>query len=170
MAPGGPEGSAQADLGASFEDRDDHDVGHPHRSYKERDGAEAQEETVECALGVGLGDESRRRLGDVHLAGVLRIGGGAEQAVDRVDVAGLGAHVDGGGVSVEAEIALGGREPDQDRGVDGRGEHGGFQDAGYVEPHVVDPDALAGEDPVDARVVGRPPPRGRRRALGRWRR
>ena len=78
----------------------------------------------------------------------------AEQVVDGVDVAGLGAHVDGGGVAVEAEVVLGGREADEDRGVDVGGEHGGVQDAGYVEPHVVEPDPLAGEDPVDPEALG----------------
>ena len=71
VAFGGAEGAAQPDLGASFEDRDDHDVGHPDRSDEEGHGAEAQEEAVEGALGVGLGDEGGRGLGDVDLAGVL---------------------------------------------------------------------------------------------------
>jgi hypothetical protein len=49
--------------------------------------AEAQEEAVEGALGVGLGDEGGRGLGDVDLARVLGVGGGAEQVVDGVDLA-----------------------------------------------------------------------------------
>ncbi len=63
VALGGAEGSAKPDFGASFEDRDDHDVGHPDRSDQEGNGAEAQEEAVEGALGVGLGDESATRVG-----------------------------------------------------------------------------------------------------------
>jgi hypothetical protein len=39
------------------------------------------------------------------------VGGGGEQVVDGVDLAGLGAHVDGGGVPVEAEVVLGGGKP-----------------------------------------------------------
>ena len=102
VAFGGAEGAAQSDLGSPFENRDDHDVGHPDRPHKQRNGAETQEEAVEGALGVGLGDKSGRRLGDVDLVGVLRVGGGGEEVVDGVDVAGLGAHVDGGGMAVEA--------------------------------------------------------------------
>ena len=30
----------------------------------------------------------------------------------------------------------------------------GLQDAGHVEPHVVGPDPLAGEDPVDPETLG----------------
>ena len=105
VASGGPKRAAQPDLGAALEDRDDHDVGHPDRPDEERHGAETQEEAVEGTLGVGSGDEGGRGLGDVDLAGVLRVGGGTEQVVDGVDVGGLGAHVDGGRVAVEAEIA-----------------------------------------------------------------
>ena len=71
VALGGAEGAAQPDLGAAFEDGDDHDVGHPDRPDQEGHRAEAQEEAVEGALGVGLGDEGGRGLGDVHLARVL---------------------------------------------------------------------------------------------------
>ena len=154
VASGGPEGAAQPDLGSAFEDRDDHDVGHPDRSDEEGDGAETQEEAVEGALGVGLGDEGGRGLGDVDLAWVLRVGGGGEQVVDGVDLAGLGAHVDGGGVTVEAQVVLGGREADEDRGVDFGGQDGRLQDAGHVEPHVVGPDPLTGKDPVDPETLG----------------
>ena len=154
VAFGGPEGAAQSDLGAAFEDGDDHDVGHPDRADEQGDGAEAQEEVVEGALGVGLGDQGGRGLADVDLAGVLGVGGGGEQVVDGVDLVGLGAHVDGGGVAVEAEVVLGGGEADEDGGVDVGGEDGGVQDAGDVEPQVVEPDPLAGVDPVDPEALG----------------
>ena len=85
VAFGGAERAAQPDLGAAFEDGDDHDVGDADCADEERDGAEAQEEAVEGALGVGLGDEGGRGLADVDLAGVLRVGGGGEQVVDGVD-------------------------------------------------------------------------------------
>jgi hypothetical protein len=52
-----------------------------------------------------LGGERGRRLGDVDLARVFRVGLGGEQAVGGFDV-------DGGGVAVEAEVFLGGRVAD----------------------------------------------------------
>ena len=167
VAFGGAERAPQSDLGSSFEDGDDHDVGHPDRPDQERHRAETQEEVVEGALGVGLGDKGGRRLGHVDLAGVLRVGGGGQQVVDRVDLAGLGAHVDGRGMAVEAEVVLGGGEADEDRGVDVGGEHGRVQDAGHVEPHVVEPDPLAGVDPVDPEALGGRRAEYSRRALGR---
>ena len=80
---GGAEGAAQPDLGAAFEDRDDHDVGHADRADQEGNGAEAEEQAVEGTLGVGLGDQSGGGLADVDLAGVLGVGGGGQEAVDR---------------------------------------------------------------------------------------
>ena len=65
---GGPEGAAQPDLGAAFEDRDDHDVRDADRADEEGDGTEAEEQAVEGALGVGSGDEGVGRLADVDLA------------------------------------------------------------------------------------------------------
>ena len=59
-----------------------------------------------------------RRLGHVDLAWVLRVGGGAEEVVDGVDVGGPGPHVDAGRVAVEAQVVLRGREADEDRRVD----------------------------------------------------
>src|ERR1022692_3113181 len=50
-------------LGAAFEHRDDHDVGHPDRADQQRDGAQSEEQGVERALGVGLGGERVRGLG-----------------------------------------------------------------------------------------------------------
>ena len=66
----------------------------------------------------------------------------------------LGAEVDGGGVAVEAQVGLCRGVADQDGGVDGGGEHGGFEDAGDVEPLAADPDPLAGVDAVDAEPLG----------------
>src|ERR1700684_143890 len=45
--------------------------------------------------------------------------GGGGEVVDCVDLVGLGTHVDGGGMSVEAQVVRGGGEPDEDGGVDG---------------------------------------------------
>jgi hypothetical protein len=53
---GGAECAAEADFGATFEDGDDHDVGHSYRADEEGDGAEAQEEVVEGALRFGSSD------------------------------------------------------------------------------------------------------------------
>ena len=66
----------------------------------------------------------------------------------------LGAEVDGRGVSVEAEVFLGGGVADNDGGVDGGGEHGRFEDAGEVEPLAADPDPFARVDVVDAEQLG----------------
>ena len=100
----------------------------PMRADQQRDRAQAEEQGVERALGVGLGGERVRGLGDADLARVFRAGLRAEQAVD---VGGDGlvvwgrADVDLRGVAVEAEIVLGGGEADQDRGVDLGGVGGG---------------------------------------------
>jgi hypothetical protein len=53
-------------------------------------------------------------------------------------------------VAVGAEVGFRRRVADQDRGVDVGGEHGGVEDARDVEPLAAEPDALPGEDPVDA--------------------
>ena len=80
---GGAQGAAQPDLGSSFEDGDDHDVGHPDRADEQGDGAEAEEEVVEGALGVGLGHQRGGGLGHVDFAGVLRVGGRGQEVLDR---------------------------------------------------------------------------------------
>ena len=74
LAAGGAQGAAQPDLGAAFQDGDDHDVGDPDRADQQRDRAQAEEQGVEGALGVGLGGERVRRLGDVDLVRVFRVG------------------------------------------------------------------------------------------------
>jgi hypothetical protein len=57
-------------------------------------------------------------LADVDFARVLWVGGGGEHIVDGVHR----TRVDGGGMPVEAQVAFGGRETDEDRAVDVRGE------------------------------------------------
>ena len=89
LAPGGAQGAAQPDLLAAFQHGDDHDVGHADRADQQRDRAQAEEQGVERALGVGLGGQGVRGLGDVDLAGVLRVGLGGEQVVDPVVAAWL---------------------------------------------------------------------------------
>src|SRR5262249_42973430 len=48
---GGAEGTAQADLGAAFQDGDDHDVGDPDAADQQGHRAEAEEQAVERAFG-----------------------------------------------------------------------------------------------------------------------
>src|SRR6202034_2661987 len=159
LASGGPEGPAQPDLAAAFQHGDHHDVRDPHGTDQQRDRAQAEEQGVERAGGVELGGQRGRGLGHLHLVGVLRVGLVGEQVVHGVDLAGLGADVDGGRVPVEAQVGLGGLIPDQDRGVDLGGQDVGLEDPGDVEPHAAgaglgDPDLLAGPDPVNAQVRG----------------
>src|SRR5215469_5342846 len=154
VAFGGAEGAAQPYLGAAFEDGDDHDVGHPDGADQQRDRAEAEEQAVEGALRVGLGDEGGGGLADADLAGVFGVGSRRQQRLDGADLAGCGADVDGGGVTAEVQVVLGGGEPDQDRGVETGGEDGGFEDPGQVEPLAAEPDPLAGPDAVDAEALG----------------
>jgi PD-(D/E)XK nuclease superfamily len=148
-----PEGSAQSDLGTSFEDRDDHDVGHPDGTDEEGDGTEAQEEIVEGTLGVGLGNKSGRGLANVDLVGGLWVGGCRKHGMDCVYLICQGTHVDGGGVAVKAEVSLGGGEPNQHGAVDRRSQDGRLQDACHVEPLAAHPDPLARKCAVDPEAL-----------------
>ena len=57
VALGGAERAAQPDLGAALEHGDEHDVGDADGADEQGDGAEAEEQAVERALGGGAGDE-----------------------------------------------------------------------------------------------------------------
>ncbi len=57
-------------------------------------------------------------------------------------------------MTVEAQVLLCGGVADEDGRVDVRGEHGGSEDAGEIEPLAVHPDALARVDVVDAEQLG----------------
>src|SRR5580658_1960680 len=158
LAAGGAQCPAQSDLMAAVEHRDDHDVGHPDRADQQRDRAQAEEQGVERALGVGLGGERVRGLGDGDLAGVFRVGLRAEQAVDGGGdslVVRDGADVDLRRVAVEVQVLLSRGEADQDRRVDLGGIGVGVEDAGHIEPLAadlaVDPDPHPGPDPVYAK-------------------
>ena len=83
MAFGGAEAAAQSDLGAAFEDADEHDVGDADGADEQGDGAEAEEQAVQRAFGVGLGDQRVGGLGDVDLVGVFGVGGGGEHSRGR---------------------------------------------------------------------------------------
>src|SRR3972149_2975470 len=76
VAPGGAEGAAEADLGATLENADEHDVGDTHRADEEGDGAEAEEEAVEGAFGFGTGFQRGRRPADGDFAGGCGVGRG----------------------------------------------------------------------------------------------
>ena len=106
MAPGGAEGAAESDLRAALEHGDDHDVRDADRADQQGDGAEAEEQAVQRALGVRLGHQGVGGLADVDLAGVLRVGGRGQEVVHCGDPAVSGAEVDRWlGVAVEAEVA-----------------------------------------------------------------
>ena len=155
LAAGGAQRAAQPDLGAAFQHRDDHDVGHPDRANQQRDRAQAEEQGVERALGVGLGGQRGGGLGDADLAGVFRVGLRAEQVVHR---GGGGRGIDGADVDlrrvpVEVQVLSRGREADQDRRVDLRRHRRRVEDAGHVEPLAAGPDPHPGPDPVDAQQL-----------------
>ena len=150
-----PRAAAEPDLGAAFEHGDDHDVGDADGADEQGDRAEAEEQAVEGAFGVGLGDERVRGLGDVDLVRLFRVGGGGEQVVDGVDLVGAvraGRSVDGCPSKPRYFRAAG--YPIEHRGVDFGGEHGGVEDADEVEPLPADPDPLARVDAVDAHPPG----------------
>ena len=172
LPAGGAQRPAQPDLGAPFEHGDDHDVGDADGADQQGDGAEAEEQGVEGALGVGLGGERGRGLGHVGLAGALGAGLAGEEVVDAGGDGGCagGADVDLGGVAVEVQVVLGGGEADEDGGVDLGGVGVGFEDAGDIQPLAGGADPQAGPDPVDARAAARRRRRAPRRAAGRWRR
>lgn len=56
-------------------------------------------------------------------------------------------------MAIEAQVALRGGKADQHRRIDGGGQHRWPEDAGYVEPPVIRPDALTGKDPVDPETL-----------------
>ena len=64
VAAAGAQGPAQADLGAAFEDGDDHDVGDADPADEQGDGAEAEEQPVVGAFGGHFGFEDVGRLAD----------------------------------------------------------------------------------------------------------
>ena len=88
LAAGGAERAAQPDLGAALKHGDDHDVGHPDRADEQGDRAEAEEQGVERALGVGQGGERVRGPGDGDLVRVFRAGLVGEQVSTAVVAAG----------------------------------------------------------------------------------
>src|SRR2546428_9020621 len=90
---------------------------------KEGNGAEAEEQAVEGTLGVGLSDEGGGGLADVDPAGVLWVGGGGQEVIDRVDPVVLGPQVDGGGMPVEAQVLLCRGVANQGGGVDCGDQH-----------------------------------------------
>src|SRR5260370_28753227 len=71
LAAGGAQRPAQPDLGAAFQDGDDHDVGHPDRADQQRDRAQSQEQGGQCALGLAPGGEHVPGPGDVDPVPVL---------------------------------------------------------------------------------------------------
>ena len=90
VAPGGAERSSQADLGTSFEDRDDHDIGDADAADEEGDGTETDEQPVVGAFGGYFGLEDVGGEGVGHGGGVGRVDGGVEHVGHRVDLAGHG--------------------------------------------------------------------------------
>jgi hypothetical protein len=95
-------------------------------------------------FGVGGDDGGRGAEGDAEDA--------AEQSEENGFGEELGADVRFGGAEGAAQADFGAAF--EDGGVDGGGEHGGFEDAGHVEPLVAHPDAFAGVDAVDAEQLG----------------
>ena len=80
----------------------------------------------------------------------------ARTAVDRRRLGRrLDPQVDLGGMAVEVQVLLRGREADEHLGVDLGRERRRVQDARDVEPHVVEPDPFAGIDAVDAETLRR---------------
>ena len=129
--------------------RDEHDVADADGADEQRHRAEPEEEAVERALRLGARGERGGGLADVDLVRRFRVGGGGEDRLDRGRLARDAADVDRGRVAVEAEVALGRGEADEDGGVDLGRERGRVEDAGEVEPHPSEPDALARVEAVD---------------------
>src|SRR5262245_7004257 len=154
LPPGRAEGAAEADLGPSFQDGDDHDVGDSYAPDKQGDRAEAEEQAVERALGRGAGDQRGRGAADLDAARGFWVGGGGENLLDGGDLVGGRAHVDGGRMPIETEVLVRGGEPDQRRGVDLGGEHRGLEDPDDVEPLAANPDPFPGPNAVDAETRG----------------
>ena len=85
---GGAEGAAEADFRAAFKDADEHDVGDADGADEEGDGAEAEEEAVERALGGRAGRQDGGGLADGDLVGSFGVCGSGEDGLDGRGVAG----------------------------------------------------------------------------------
>ena len=90
VAAAGAQGPAQADLGAAFEDGDDHDVGDADPADQQGDRAQAEEQPVVGAFGGHFGFEDVGGAARVDGGGVGRVDGGGQHVVHGVDLAGHG--------------------------------------------------------------------------------
>ena len=88
-----PEGASQLDLTSSFEHRNDHDAGYPDRTDEKSHPTKAQEQVVEGAVGIGLGDQGGGGRGHVDFVRVLETGRSRENRVDCGYLACLGTEV-----------------------------------------------------------------------------
>src|SRR5262249_60681717 len=104
LPPGRAEGAPEADLGAAFQDRDDHDVGDSDAPHQQGHRAEAEEQAVERAFGRGPGDQGRRGAADLDVAGGFGVGGGGEDLLDGGGLVGGRGDGGGGGVPIEAGV------------------------------------------------------------------
>ena len=109
VAFGGAERAAQPDLGPAFEHGDDHDVGDADGADEQRYGAEAEEQAVERALGVGAGDQRLGGLAHVDLARGLGLAAAARSDWTASTWLVWARHVDGRGMTVGAEVGFRGR-------------------------------------------------------------
>src|SRR6185437_13578124 len=109
LGAGGAQRAAQPDLLTAFQHGDDHDVGDADAADEQGDGAEAEEQGVQGALGVGLGGERGRGLGHGDLVRVLGTGLVGEQMVDSRGglLGGEGADIDLRGMAVKVQVLLG---------------------------------------------------------------
>src|SRR6266550_2118954 len=98
--------------------------------------------------------ERGRGLADLHLVGRLRVGGGGEDRLDRRCLARNAADVDRGRMAVKAKVALGCGEADEYGAVDLGRKRRRVEDAGEVEPHPSEPNALTRVEPVDPEPLG----------------
>jgi hypothetical protein len=79
----GAEGTAQADLGASFEDGDDHDVGDAAAADSQGHDADGKQQVFKRGGGVRTCGEGVGRVGDRDVLRCGRLHGGGEHRFDR---------------------------------------------------------------------------------------
>ena len=157
------ERAAQADFRTPLEDGNEHHIGDADPADEEGNRSQADDQRGRRALHRESSRQRIRWAADRDLLGILGVGGGAQDGVDRADLVGGRPDVDPGREPVEGERRLRDRPADERRLVDLGRERQRLEDADHREPASPDPDTRGFVEPVDPEVTrgAEPEDRGR---------